>query len=71
MVKTHRDFSMLLESQAFDSIVSKWLSAAEISRQAKLHGWQRAEDLENIKEEDLVALFSGSFGRQGKRDQHY
>jgi len=40
-------------------------------RQAKLQGWQRAEDLEDITEEELVALLSGSSGRQGKRDQSY
>ena len=46
-------------------------TVAILLRQAKIQGWQRAEDLENITEEDLVALLSGSSGRQGKRDQSY
>ena len=46
-------------------------TVAILLRQAKLQGWQRGEDLEDITEEDLVALLSGSSGRQGKRDQSY
>ncbi|MGI6121172.1 MAG: helix-turn-helix domain-containing protein [Saccharofermentanales bacterium] len=46
-------------------------TVAILLRQAKIQGWQRAEDVEDITEEDLVALLSGSSGRQGKRDQSY
>ena len=46
-------------------------TVAILLRQAKLQGWQRAEDLKDIREEDLVTLLSGSSGQQGKRDQSY